>query len=278
MTARVRAVIVSGFVLGLFAVGLPVRAQDGVPVGAALHGVPVLRCSAGSPGCIVNRTELVVRPERFPGFDVQPYFPQHLAGALYRRAGIREEPLSCEMLGDGLMLADTEVLVAPFVSLKEAMGSGLDRTEYEVFLSDERNYHIWRTSDYLARSDRDPAYWVPTRNICWYVARFLATKQRWSLSVDPREADALSDILDVCSWDEFEPDCRTELFRATVSPTVVPAPAVETARWRALCDSDADGSVSCSEIGVCGAPRPVKFGDPLYSLVVDADSDGVACR
>ena len=250
-------------------------AQDG---GSSLYGVPVSGCAPSATGCVVFRTELLLVARPVVTVNFPPYLPLALADELYGRLGLVEEPFSCSVVGDGVSVTSESVVVAPFVPLGEAVASGLVVAEYEGFLGDRRNYHVWSLSDFQIREGRDPSGWLPARNRCWFVSRYLAAKERWSLGVDPAEADALADVLDVCGWDDFEPACGSDFHRALVLTEAVPPSAADEARWRGLCDEDRDGVVTCSEANACGAIIPVRFGDPLYSVVVDADGDGVACR
>ncbi len=48
------------------------------------------------------------------------------------------------------------------------------------------------------KSDQDPADWQPQVGKCRYVARWIAVKYRWSLTVDPVEKRALVHRLGVC--------------------------------------------------------------------------------
>ena len=267
--------------LVMFAVAVPpgvLMAQDGDPVRIGVDGVPLRECDRATGGCVGHRTEFVVLPPDVPLGALEPYFPQELMRSVYRRTGIPEEPLTCSILGNGFDLARTDLLVAQFVSFREAIGSGLQQAEYDFFLADERNYLLWIPAQYGARSDRDPAGWLPPRNACWYLRHYMSVKERWSLALDWVERDAIQDIMDVCRWSDFEPSCETDLSRARVVPETLPAPVSETAQWVQRCNTDADTRISCAEASICGAPLPVVLGDPLYPVVVDADNDGVACR
>ena len=42
--------------------------------------------------------------------------------------------------------------------------------------------------------DRDAAEWLPAQNRCWFAARVIAVRQRYGLTIDRREADALDQI------------------------------------------------------------------------------------
>ena len=45
------------------------------------------------------------------------------------------------------------------------------------------------------KSDRDAAEWRPARNIGWFAAKVVAVKQKYGLSVNPAERDALTSML-----------------------------------------------------------------------------------
>ena len=246
--------------------------------GLAIDGIPIRQCSPDSRTCLSHRTAFTIVDRDLRTATPDPYYPQELMDRVYGAVGFREDPLTCRVLGDGRTLSYRDVLVAPFVSFREAIASGLQLAEYEFFLSDEANYIVWLPTELRGRADRDPGGWLPERNRCWYLRRYLASKERWSLVIDIRERDAIQDVLDVCSWQALDPICDVQLTRARVVADVVPAPALETNRWRQACDGNVDGRVSCDEALACGALLPITLGDPLYPLVVDADEDGVACR
>ena len=262
----------------LLSPGLARGQAAGEPDRIGIDGVPLLECQRGDRGCVGHRTEFTVFPADVPRGALEPYFPQELMSPVYRRTGVSQEPLTCTPLGDGVDLSRTDILVAPFVSFREAIGSGLQQAEYDFFLADNRNYLLWIPTIYAVRADRDPAGWLPERNRCWYLRHYLAVKERWSLALDWAERNAGQDVLDICTWQDFEPSCETDLVRARVVLETVPAPVSETAQWVQECNRDADSCISCAEAIACEAPLPVVLGDALYPVVIDADNDGVACR
>ena len=237
-------------------------------------------CRTELQGCVSLRVDILTSSQPAPVGTLDPYFPQERAQGLYRASGIPQDPFSCVRIGDGSSIALRTALVVPFVPFREAIMSGLRTSEYEQYLDDVRNYSVWRPEEYRARADRDPAAWIPDRNSCWYVSRYLATKERWSLAVDPAEEDAIQDVLDTCSWDDLVPSCGPagDYSRARVDPAANPPDPARTLEMRNRCDTDLDGRVSCAEVTACRVARPVLFGHPLYPLVTDVDRDGVACR
>ena len=46
---------------------------------------------------------------------------------------------------------------------------------------------------------KDAARWMPARNKCWFAARVVAVRQKYGLSVDRREAEALEAVLSTCA-------------------------------------------------------------------------------
>ena len=49
----------------------------------------------------------------------------------------------------------------------------------------------------------DAGQWLPAMNRCWFAARVIAVKHKYRLSVDPREAGALTAILSACRTTEM---------------------------------------------------------------------------
>ncbi len=49
-----------------------------------------------------------------------------------------------------------------------------------------------------AKSDHDPASWLPSQGKCQYVARWIAVKYRWNLTVDRAEKSVLTSYLGQC--------------------------------------------------------------------------------
>jgi len=91
------------------------------------------------------------------------------------------------------------------VPLAEAWASGARRwpeARRDDFANDLRPYSLIAVSasSNRSKSDQDPAEWMPdnTDFACRYVARWIAVKFRWSLSVDAREKGFLEDTLSGC--------------------------------------------------------------------------------
>jgi len=58
------------------------------------------------------------------------------------------------------------------------------------------------------KSDRDAAEWMPDHSRCWYAGRIIAVKQKWGLSVDQAEREALETYIAACmkGWSMEFPD------------------------------------------------------------------------
>ena len=85
------------------------------------------------------------------------------------------------------------------VPWQEAMQSGLcDRTDAErrAFYNDISNLWPIPSSVNRSKGDGDFAEWTP---LCWYARRYRATKRKYDLTVDAKEAHALRAALDTCA-------------------------------------------------------------------------------
>ena len=65
--------------------------------------------------------------------------------------------------------------------------------------------------------DRDAVEWLPAQNRCWFAARVIAVRQRYGLTVDRREVDALDQVLAGCASTELITFARGEV-PATATP------------------------------------------------------------
>ena len=87
------------------------------------------------------------------------------------------------------------------VALAEAHRSGgwqwdaARKQEFANDLSDGRTLAAVTTATNRAKSDQDPAGWLPEQNACTYIGDWIAIKARWDLSIDAEEASALIDLL-----------------------------------------------------------------------------------
>ena len=80
--------------------------------------------------------------------------------------------------------------------MAEAYDSGLPEAEYRTFAGDLDNLTIAAPSvNRNEKSDRDAGDWMPEINQGWFAATVVAVKQKYQLSVNPDERDALDAML-----------------------------------------------------------------------------------
>ena len=118
--------------------------------------------------------------------------------------------------------------------------------------------------------DRDAAEWLPAQNRCWFAARVIAVRQRYELTIDRREANALDHVLAGWSSTELITFARGEVPAAALSTVRVPE---AIAAW----DDNRNGRVSCAEARAHGI-APVTRDHPAYPFMRDGDGDGVVCE
>jgi hypothetical protein len=91
------------------------------------------------------------------------------------------------------------------VPLAEAWDSGArswTSSRRELFANDLADYRtLVGVTDSVnqAKSDRDPAQWMPTYDRCRYLREWVAVKLRWRLSVDTGERAALQQLSSGCA-------------------------------------------------------------------------------
>ena len=104
-------------------------------------------------------------------------------------------PYSCKLFdirADGTAATDIDHIVA----LAEAYDSGLPDSQFRTFAGDLANLTIADpVVNRQQKSDRDGADWRPSRNTGWFAAQVVAVKQKYGLSVNPAERDALASML-----------------------------------------------------------------------------------
>ena len=82
------------------------------------------------------------------------------------------------------------------MALAGAYDSGLPESRFREFAADIDNLTIARPDvNRNQKSDRDAGEWRPPRNQGWFANRVVAVKQKYTLSVDSSERDALKSRL-----------------------------------------------------------------------------------
>ena len=176
---------------------------------------------------------------------------------------------------DGTAATDIEHIVA----LAEAYDSGLPEAEYRTFAGDLDNLTIAAPSvNRNEKSDRDAGDWMPDSNRGWFAATVVEVKQKYQLSVNPAERDALAAML-------AEDSSRT--VRCGTEPE--PEPESEKDDFE-YWDANGNGDLTCSEArrnGADGLKLPAyednRDGTGIIyewlqrSRSSDTDGDGIAC-
>ena len=115
--------------------------------------------------------------------------------ALPKSDGQVYTPYTCTLFdiqADGTAATDIEHIVA----LAEAYDSGLAESQFRTFAGDIDNLTIADpTVNRRQKSDLDAGEWEPPENRGWFAARIVAVKQKYGLSVNPDERDALQAML-----------------------------------------------------------------------------------
>lgn len=100
--------------------------------------------------------------------------------------------------------SSSDVDVDHMVPLGEAWDSGAGRWSEDTRrrfandLDDDRSLVAVTDNANQSKGDRDPAEWLPDRQVCRYAVDWVVVKTRWSLTVDEPERDALLAIADDC--------------------------------------------------------------------------------
>ena len=157
-----------------------------------------------------------------------------------------------------------ETDIEHIVALSEAHDSGLCEPAPNImqlrraFAADPLNLTL--ASPELNGSDKkhyDGAEWMPPMNKCWFAQRIVEVRQKYGLTIDRPEAEALERILSACSSVEMESiDCTAAL---------------------SAYDDDGNGRISCAEARRHGI-APVSSSHPAYPFMHDGDGDGVVCE
>ena len=115
--------------------------------------------------------------------------------ALPKSDGQVYTPYTCtlfEIRADGTAATDIEHIVA----LAEAYDSGLAESQFRTFAGDIDNLTIADpTVNRHQKSDLDAGEWEPPENRGWFASRVVAVKQKYGLSVNAAERDALQSML-----------------------------------------------------------------------------------
>ena len=179
----------------------------------------------------------------------------------------------------GTWFASTsETDIKHIVARSEAHDSGLcaaDVATRRQFAADLLNLTLASPAvNRSQKSAKDAAEWLPDLNHCWFAGRVVEVRQRYSLTIDPRERDVLEGVLTGCastSMDVYD-------FRPAPIAPPVPIPSgdrSDSALQRY--DDNGNGRITCAEARGHGI-APVYAGHPAYVYMDDRDGDGVVCE
>jgi hypothetical protein len=123
------------------------------------------------------------------------------------------EPITygeCEPVGNAYWVSvyDNETVTDPgdldidhIVPLAEAARSGSRAwtdTEREAYANDLSGLIAVTVTSNRQKGDQDPASWLPGRDRCGYVTRWIEVKREYGLTADRDEADAIASVLARC--------------------------------------------------------------------------------
>ena len=164
-------------------------------------GVPptnARECPAGSPTWMdlpVCEEGARVSYDRDAFGSAYSSLEDEIIDALPKSDGQVYTPYTCTLFdiqADGTAATDIEHIVA----LAEAYDSGLAESQFRTFAGDIDNLTIADpTVNRHQKSDLDAGEWEPPENRGWFAARIVAVKQKYGLSVNPDERDALQAML-----------------------------------------------------------------------------------
>lgn len=182
------------------------------------------------------------------------------------------------------------------VPLAEAWASGAyawDDVKREAYANDMHPFSLIAVSasSNRSKSDQDPAEWMPENTAfrCAYVARWIAVKFRWRLTIDPNERNALASFLSSCSAKELQLDQKAPVKPVNKSkPVPQPKPKRKISKRKNSIPSggskkskrtSADPRFdTCSEAIAKGYGNYKRGRDKEYVWYRDADSDGFVCE
>ena len=284
----------------------PALGSGGPPADASPHGGPAGLARLA----LVVLGELVVAPEQRSGYDRDLF--AHWSdldgdGCDTRREvlirdsrveSVRDPNRACRIVS-GLWYSyyDDEWVQGPssldidhLVPLAEAWDSGAhgwSADRREEFANDEAALVAVTSGSNRSKGARDPAEWMPPNDdfTCPYASAWVATKARWSLSVDRRESDFLQRLLaGQCAGTTL--DIRTPVLGFPVLDT----PTLDTPTLGTPGDSAATPSTvppnpgnsrNCSDFSTqAEAQEWFDTYFPHYGDVarLDGDGDGEACE
>ena len=179
---------------------------------------------------------LVIAPEH----RCSPYVSDHYAYPQTVEPGIARELGGIYSPYTGRCFATLwETDIEHMIARSEAHDSGLCAAPLATrrqFASDPLNLTL--ASPALNREQKgahDAAAWLPAQNRCWFAARVVRVRQKYGLTVDPREAATLDAVLNACTSTRLEPaPCEQGLLDRIPPPDFSGPWDILVAFWRAI--------------------------------------------
>lgn len=174
--------------------------------------------------------------------------------------------------------SDKKTDIEHIVATSEAHDSGLcsaPKNVRKTFASDLLNLtlaapKVNRCSE-TGKCGLDAGEWLPEKNKCWFANRIVQVKQKYKLSIDPKEYRSLKSVLSNCDSTDmvFHP-------RAINQP-VMDHSSAQVSNALALYDDNRNGKISCKEARAHNI-APVYRSHSAYKYMNDRDQDGVVCE
>ncbi len=122
------------------------------------------------------------------------------------------------------------------------------------------------------KRDHDASDWLPTLNQCWFADRVVRVRQKYSLTIDHREADTLDRVLESCASIALVRGGADVAERADFGGRLNELPS-----GIAELDDNEDGRITCAEARAHGIAS-VSRDHPAYVYMNDRDNDGIVCE
>ena len=228
--------------------------------------------SPGRPAIGQTWNGLRVAPEnRCADYDPDDYpYPQSVELMIVARMRQVYSPYTGEYFAHR-----GETDIEHIVARSEAHDSGLcaaSAAKKRAFASDLDNLTLASpTLNRHQKRDKDAADWMPSMNRCWFANQVILVRQEYDLTIDPREAQALHEVLATCE---------------SVEMRMLPFPSASSGYEPARSPDPAPVIYhSCEEAESAGLERvPGSKGKgrgfPVTRVIGprDGDSDGVVCE
>ena len=169
------------------------------------------------------------------------------------------------------------------VALSDAWQKGaqqMSQTRRTAFANDPLNLLAVDGPTNLRKGDGDAATWLPPRKAgrCAYVARQVAVKHRYGLSVTAAERDAMVRVLTACPGQALPRSGAIALGGGREQANTTPSsPATTTPKPPTSGGTDPRFG-TCREANAAGYGPYRRGTDPEYDWYQDRDDDGLACE